>query len=486
MSISPARAAAFDILLRIAQQGSYASELLHSSQYAKLSPADHGLATELVMGVLRWQSHLDQEISRFSAKGVAKLDIEVLTALRLGAYQLMFLDRVPGRAAVHESVEMVKRGRKGSAVPFANAVLRKLAGSTSAAKAAEENGSSNAALTRCSTQNLESAGRNLASAGENPDSTGRSPDSSATSITQCAAELAQKLAHPLWLVDRWVREFGIDVARQISSYDQLAPQAAVRLSDPAAEAGLRRNGIDLAPGQLLTSARRVLAGNISGTLAFKEGRVTIQDEASQLVALLVGKGSRILDCCAAPGGKTRVLAERNPEASIVALELHPHRARLLRKLVPAKNVEVITSDVGEFASPAPFDRVLVDVPCSGTGTLAHNPEIKWRLKLEDIAELQARQLAILHAATQLAAPGGRLLYSTCSLEREENEEVVEMTLATTPSFRAVDCRTELERLRAEGELAWDDIDSLLSGRFVRTIPGVHPCDGFFVAILQKS
>ncbi len=168
MSISPARAAAFDILLRIAQQGSYASELLHSSQYAKLSPADHGLATELVMGVLRWQSRLDQEISRFSAKGVAKLDIEVLTALRLGAYQLMFLDRVPGRAAVHESVEMVKRGRKGSAVPFANAVLRKLAGSTSAAKAAEENDSSNAALTRCSTQNLESAGRNLASAGENP------------------------------------------------------------------------------------------------------------------------------------------------------------------------------------------------------------------------------------------------------------------------------------------------------------------------------
>ncbi len=166
--------------------------------------------------------------------------------------------------------------------------------------------------------------------------------------------------------------------------------------------------------------------------------------------------------------------------------MHPHRARLLRKLVPAKNVEVITSDVGEFASTAPFDRVLVDVPCSGTGTLAHNPEIKWRLKLEDIAELQARQLAILRAATQLVAPGGRLLYSTCSLEREENEEVVEMTLATTPSFRAVDCRTELERLRAEGELAWNDIDSLLSGRFVRTIPGVHPCDGFFVAILQKS
>jgi 16S rRNA (cytosine967-C5)-methyltransferase len=181
-----------------------------------------------------------------------------------------------------------------------------------------------------------------------------------------------------------------------------------------------------------------------------------------------------------------VLAERNPEVPIIALELHPHRARLLRKLVPAKNVEVINSDVAEFASTARFDRVLADVPCSGTGTLAHNPEIKWRLKPEDIANLQARQVAILRAAMQLVAPEGRLLYSTCSLEREENEKVVEKALAAETSFRSLDCRAELERLRSEGELAWNDIGSLLNGRFVRTIPGVHLCDGFFVTILQKS
>ena len=478
MSISPARAAAFDILLRIDQQASYASELLHSSQYARLSPADHGLATELVMGVLRWRSRLDQELGSVSSKKVDKLDIEVLAALRLGAYQLMFLDRVPGRAAVHESVEMVKRARKGSAVPFANAVLRKLA-STAAAKAATENESSNAALKRCSTQNLDSPT-------QNPDSRGQMLDSSSSPPPQSAAEISKKLAHPLWLVERWVREFGLEVARQISSYDQRAPDAAVRIPDPAVQAELKQNGVDLGPGRLLTSARRVLAGNVSGTRAFSEGRITVQDEASQLVGVLVGRGTSILDCCAAPGGKTRVLAERNPEASIVALELHPHRARLLRKLVPAKNVEVINSDVSEFASTARFDRVLADVPCSGTGTLAHNPEIKWRLKPEDLAALQARQLAILRAAMQLVAPEGRLLYSTCSLEREENEEVVEEALAAETSFRALDCRTELERLRSEGELAWNDINSLLSGRFVRTIPGVHPSDGFFVAILQNG
>ena len=439
MSISPARASAFDILLRIEWQAAYASELLHSSQYSQLSPADHGLATELVMGVLRWRSVLDEEIGRFSSKGVEKLDLEVLTALRLGAYQLMFLDRMPERAAVHESVELVKRARKRSAVPFANAMLRKVAAE---------------ALTQ--DHKTEST------------------------------ELSKQLAHPPWLVERWEHEFGLDRARKICRYDQNAPQAAVRLADPKAEAELRQNGIDLAPGQLLASARRVRSGNITATGAYAEGRVAIQDEASQLVGLLVGRGSKILDCCAAPGGKTRILAERNPDASIVALELHPHRARLLRKLVPAGNVEVIHSDVRQFAAGASFDRVLTDVPCSGTGTLAHNPEIKWRLRPQDLVDLQARQVAILHSAMQYVAPGGRLVYSTCSLEREEDEVVVEKALAAEPSFHVLDCRIELDRLRAEDEFARkNNIDSLVSGRFVRTIPGVHACDGFFVAILQK-
>jgi 16S rRNA (cytosine967-C5)-methyltransferase len=443
MSTSPARATAFDVLLRIEKQDAYASELLHSSQYAKLSSADHGLATELVMGVLRWRSLLDAEIGRFSDKRVEKLDGEVLAALRLAAYQLLFLDRIPGRAAVHESVELVKRARKGSAAPFANAVLRKLAGNTTVAQIE---------VPECGT----------------------------------AAELSRKLAHPLWLVERWVRQFGLSRAQQICSYDQHAPAAVVRLADAATELELRHDGVDLAPGRLLASAHKVRAGNVSGTRAFAEGRVAIQDEASQLVALLVGRGARILDCCAAPGGKTRVLAEQNRDANIVALELHAHRARLLRKLVPASNVEVINSDLLEFKAGAGFDRVLVDVPCSGTGTLAHNPEIKWRLQPEDLGGLHQRQVAILRAAMQQVLVGGRLVYSTCSLEPEENEEVVDEAITTNAAFRVLDCRLELERLRKEGELVWDELDSLITRRFLRTIPGVHPSDGFFVAILQKS
>jgi 16S rRNA (cytosine967-C5)-methyltransferase len=443
MAISPARIAAFDILLRVDQQDAYASELLHASDYAGLSPADHGLATELVMGVLRWRSLLDHQIAERSSLKLSKLDPEVLTCLRLAAYQLLYLDRIPQHAAVHESVELVKRARKRSAVPFVNAVLRKFSGQT--------------------------AGK-PAPIGE----------------TATAAELASASAHPPWLVERWTQAFGFPLARQICDYDQRIPATCLSIRYPLIASELESQGIKLAPGSLLTSARRVIAGDVTRAPAVRKGRVAIQDEASQLVALLAGRGSRILDCCAAPGGKTRLLAERNPDAAIVAVELHPHRARLLRKLVPAKNVQIITADIRTFPTAESFDRVLVDVPCSGTGTLARNPEIKWRLTPEDLLDLQSRQLAILQSAMQRVAPGGKLVYSTCSLEPEENQTVVESALSTDSSFRLADSRQPLNELRSQGELAWKDTDSLTSGPYLRTIPGVHPCDGFFAAILQKA
>jgi 16S rRNA (cytosine967-C5)-methyltransferase len=212
----------------------------------------------------------------------------------------------------------------------------------------------------------------------------------------------------------------------------------------------------------------------------------IQDEASQLVSLLVGQGSNILDCCAAPGGKTRTLAQRNPKAKIIATDLHPHRVRTLRKMVTTANVQVIAADARRLPIDTFFDRVLADVPCSGTGTLARNPEIKWRLKPEDLVDLQARQFAILQSAMQRVAPGGRIVYSTCSLEKEENSAVLEKALSFDHSFRVLDCRVELTKLRAQGHLRWEDIDSLTSGPCLRTIPGVHPCDGFFAAILERD
>jgi 16S rRNA (cytosine967-C5)-methyltransferase len=235
----------------------------------------------------------------------------------------------------------------------------------------------------------------------------------------------------------------------------------------------------------MADARRVEKGDMTRTAAFREGRVTIQDEGSQLVAALVGRGQRLLDCCAAPGGKTAVLADRNPQASIVAAELHPQRARLLRRLVRQENVQVIAANAEQLPVSGEFDRVLADVPCSGTGTLARNPEIKWRLKPEDLRDLHGRQVAIARSALEQLAPGGRLVYSTCSLEREENEAVVKEVLGGF-DVRLLDCRGELEGMQERGELVWRDLDSLLQGPFLRTLPGVHPCDGFFAAMIEKS
>jgi 16S rRNA (cytosine967-C5)-methyltransferase len=219
----------------------------------------------------------------------------------------------------------------------------------------------------------------------------------------------------------------------------------------------------------------------------------IQDEASQLVAALVGEGTGILDCCAAPGGKTAAIADHNPEASVTAVDLHPHRARLLRKLLavhsPAEaatgKVHVIAADARNLPFATEFDRVLADVPCSGTGTLSRNPEIKWRLTPHDLGDLQLRQVAILRSAMARVAREGRLIYSTCSLEKEENEDVIEMALAKNSSFRVIDCHTQLEQLQLQGELVWPDPSLLTRGPYLRTLPGVHPCDGFFAAILER-
>src|SRR6202035_1255611 len=291
-----------------------------------------------------------------------------------------WLDRVPQRAALYESVELVKRARKRSAAPFVNAVLRKLA-TAPRTPAADQPGS---------------------------------PES-----------LARALAHPQWLVERWARAYGLAAAFEICQHDQAIPITAIRLRVratgtclPEVEQELLKEGIALRPGALLACARRIEAGDSTQTQAFRSGQIVIQDEASQLVAALVGSGLQILDCCAAPGGKTLAIADHNPTAAITAVDLHPHRARLLQKLLTPheSRIQIVAADARHLPLALPFDRVLADVPCSGTGTLARNPEIKWRLTLGDLAELRERQAAILRSALTRVAPGGRLIYSTCSLE----------------------------------------------------------------------
>jgi 16S rRNA (cytosine967-C5)-methyltransferase len=454
--VSPARAAAFAILLRVEREASYASELLHAPSYENLSTRDHALATELVMGALRWQSRLDDELSAVSSQPLAKLDLEILVALRLALYQFRWLSRVPKHAALNESVELVKRARKRSAASFVNAVLRKLERVTPPAAPSKAVPSEEEWFT--------------------------------------AEKLAHAFSHPRWLVERWAQAYGVAAANRICQHDQAIPPAAIRLRTATAEAQLREKGITWTAGRLLVSARCVEVGDITKTQACRARQCVIQDEASQLVALLVGSGARagtkVLDCCAAPGGKTLAIADHNPHAAITAIELHPHRARLLKKLLneaqACAHLRIVAADARSLPTSIAFDRVLVDVPCSGTGTLARHPEIKWRLKPDDLRDLQTRQVAILRSALDSLAPGGRLIYSTCSLEKEENEDVVQTVLAQDDSLRLVDCHSELARLKATGELTWPDQDSLARGPYLRTIPGVHLCDGFFAAIVEKA
>jgi 16S rRNA (cytosine967-C5)-methyltransferase len=181
-----------------------------------------------------------------------------------------------------------------------------------------------------------------------------------------------------------------------------------------------------------------------------------------------------------------LLARRNPDVKVFATELHPHRARLLRHLIRLPNVHVVAADARRLPFSSKFDRILADVPCSGTGTLARNPEIKWTLKLEDLSDLQSRQVAILQSALAQLAVGGRLVYSTCSLETEENEAVVEANCLGAANCKVVNIKPELEQLRRADELCLEDIASLAAGPYLRTIPGVHPCDGFFAAMIERK
>lgn len=436
--ISPARKAAFAILLAVEHGRAHSDEMLRGKLVAALSAQDRNLATALVLGVLRWQMVLDARIRPLLRRPAAKLDAEVRIALRLGAYQLLFMDRIPARAAIDESVELAKAAGHRFASGMINAVLRKLA----------------------------------------------------------HAPLAQPAvpaeAHPPWMVERWNRRFGETQACAVCAHGQQQPASGIRLEDAQAAADLAGEGIELAPGALLRSARTVLSGNVTDTAAFRAGRVRFQDEGSQLVAEIAGQGSAILDCCAAPGGKTMILAERNPHARIVACEMSPTRLEALRERLATlgSRIECRLADAASLPFEDEFDLVLADVPCSGTGTLGRNPEIRHRLVEKDLERQSERQHAILGSALRAARPGGRVIYSTCSLEPEENEEVIAAVLRDHPDAGVLPIDTRIAEMNVQGILmpgAADKLKACVTKEgCLRLFPGAFGNDGFFVAMLAKG
>lgn len=436
--VSPARKAAFSVLLAVERRRGHSDDLLRGPALEALSPQDGSLATALVLGVLRWQIALDERIRPLLKRPGAKLDAEVRVALRLGAYQLLYMDRIPAHAAIDESVELAKAAGHRFASGMINAVLRRLA-------------------------------------------------------VDPAERLGQAFeTHPRWMVERWSRCFGEELAGAICAQGQTQPELSIRMEDANAESELAREGVELTPGTLLRAARKVSAGNAGGAAAFRAGRVRIQDEGSQLVAEIAGQASAILDCCAAPGGKTLVLAERNPGARIVACEVSPARLEVLcRRLAPlGVRVECKLADADSLSFHDEFDLVLADVPCSGTGTLGRNPEIRHQLAVEDLTRQAARQRAILASALRAARVGGRVVYSTCSLEPEENEDVVAAVLRDHRGVRVIPLAERIEAMDREGVLmpgAAEKLKGCVTPQgWLRLFPGGFGTDGFFVAMLSKS
>ncbi len=473
-TISPARRAAFDILIAVERGRTHADELLRGSAVEALSAADRNLATALVLGVLRWQIRLDEQIKSLLKRPKARLDAEALIALRLGAFQMLFLERVPAHAAIDESVELVKQSGLRFAAGMVNAVLRKFASWAAV----------NTAFGAASRQ-----GTNLIV-----------PQGQETSdgALASAAELALAEAHPAWLVERWVDFYGFQAARAICRRGQQQPPLAVRLEEADVEAELVQSGIGLKPGELLSVARTVTSGALSATAAFREGRVRIQDEGSQLIGELAAcaghrqNAGRILDACAAPGGKTLIVAERNPQARILACDSSAQRLAGLRDRLQAHagRVEFRLADATDLADDSEFDLVLADVPCSGSGTLGRNPEIRHRLHPEDLARHVQRQRAILRESLRAVRPGGRVVYSTCSLELEENQQVVTAVLAETPNEMQVSLAPLIDEMLSDRILTSGGAKKLRKcltpEGALRLLPDTAPTDGFFIALIEKT
>jgi len=460
MPLSPARIISFDVLRRVATQQAYADECLRAELQNDIRTEDAGLATELTLGTLRWQRLLDFLIDRNVTKAPKSLDVEVRIALRLGVYQLMFLQRVPAHAAVHESVELVKRARKRSAAPLVNAVLRK------AAKEAGHIGRSPADLASLVPESVSSADR-----------------------------LGILYSHPTWLIERWLQTFGEQRTVALLEANNRVPNMSGCLFDSTNReetlVSLTRAGCAVQPGLLLRDALILHGGIPASSEAVRNGRFVIQDEASQAVAQILGveRGNRVLDLCAAPGGKTLILSRAaGAEGSVAAVDLHPARVRAMTERFEnagLRNVTCVSLDgTKPMSFERPFDRVLVDAPCSGTGTLARHPEIRWRVKPEDLEDLHGRQVALLRNALNYLAPHGRLEYSTCSLEPEENELVVRDALSgTDKKFHFVNCSDTVKKILRETVPAES---TLGADGFFRTFPAAHATDGFFAAVIEQS
>lgn len=459
MSAAPARRAAYRILLDVARGRTDLPQAIAAARSRRGDPRDQALASSIAIGTQRWRGTLDYLIEQFARRAVESIDEEILTILRLSAYQLIHLDRIPPSAAVGEGVELAREARKKSAAGFVNAVLRAIARQR---------------------KDLPLPRR--------PDSGWEDDDRRKAALLDF---FSITLSHPRWLAARWLARFG-----------EAATEAWLRFNNEPAPLTLRANTMRMGRNELAIRLREhgvatartryapdglvVTSGSAIGSPLEHEGLFVVQDEASQLAGsiLPVKPGDRVLDACASPGGKTTELAAAMGDLGlIVASDVRSRRVALLRDTVSRIGARSVRIAQADFSTTAPFgpvfDAVLLDAPCSGLGTLRRDPDIKWRRTEADLAGLAAAELVMLQHAADTVRPGGVLVYATCSSEPEENEEVVRRFLEARSDYAAAPALPA-------GLAAPPDVPSPIDpAGHLRTYPHVHALEAFFAALLHR-
>ncbi len=433
------RDVAFRVLNRVEGADAYADILL-DAELGALAEIDRALATEITYGVLRWRMRLDHIIDLFSSIKAKKLEHRVLTALRIGLYQLFFLTRIPASAAVNESVNLIRQQGKKTA-GFVNAVLR-------------------------------SADRERAKA------------LSAGLDGETARRISIEFSHPEWLVKRWLKRFGPGFTAALCAANQQVPPKTLRAntlvnSRDELITSFTEEGLEVKATRFSPSGIEVLNGRPKA----KDNRYYIQDEASQLIAHLIRPmpGQRVLDACSAPGGKTTHIAELMGNSGLICgLDIYPARLKSVSESAARLGIGIIRTIAARSDEPLPigldgFDAVLLDAPCTGLGVVRRAPEIKYRRQEKEIREMSAKQARLLENLCLSVKKGGRLVYSTCTFEPEETTEVVTAFLEAHPEFVLEDAREYLP----------PECASLIEDGFLKTYPHIHSTDGFFGARMKR-
>jgi len=436
------RDAALTILLAVDKHQAYSNLLLNQTiNKYKIDAKDRALLTELTYGTLQHKYTLDYYLEPYIR---GKMDLWVKWLLRLSLYQIVYLDRVPDHAAVNEAVEISKRrGHKGIA-SVVNGILRSIL--RQGVRATEE-------------------------------------------ISEPTKRLAIETSHPEWLVERFIEAYGVEKTSEMLHENNVPPISSVRVNTTKASVDevltlLEQEGVQAKQSEVIPECLHLISGQASRTKAFKEGYITIQDESSMMPANALNPqpGWRVLDMCAAPGGKTTHIAEKmKNEGSILATDLHPHKLDLIDETSTRLGLEIIQTapidgrKAAEFLQVESFDAVLVDAPCSGLGVMRRKPDIKYTKREEDLSRLHEIQLQLLDNAVKVLKKGGRLVYSTCTVNKEENEETVQAFLASHPEIESV----QLENLPIE-------LLERSQGGMLQVFPQDFGSDGFFVAAFRKK